>query len=374
MSKLKSLKVKNENGFDTAIDIGADAINISMSDGKNLEETISELKNEKITLVIGDSWTSTEADSVNARDGANNWLYYFEPLQNDTIYQKAEGGSGFVKTGVTSGQTFVTQLTNLLLDENISPKKSLIDKIIIYGGLNDIDGGYSEQQIKNGIDSIHNIINTNNLNCEVYLAYFNQPKRGVTVDNIKLMNNICSYATKLGWKTQKANGFNFSNSDNWASDSYHQNEEGSKQIAICMFNFIYGGESLHIPISMDGLFFTNSDIPTPTTTGATIQGFLFYDPLNARVFGDIIGRSLTTLHSIGINIEGNYLIPTNLDLYAGQDKYIPVNAALSSNALILRGYVGNRNGKMVIWWNFANVSGKVIELNGIGTSIDVSFN
>ena len=48
MSKLKSLKVKNKNGFDTAIDIGADAINISMSDGKNLEETISELKNEKI--------------------------------------------------------------------------------------------------------------------------------------------------------------------------------------------------------------------------------------------------------------------------------------------------------------------------------------
>ena len=102
MSKLKSLKVKNENGFDTAIDIGADAINISMSNGKNLEETISELKNEKITLVIGDSWTSTEADSVNARDGANNWLYYFEPLQSDTIYQKAEGGSGFVKTGVTN--------------------------------------------------------------------------------------------------------------------------------------------------------------------------------------------------------------------------------------------------------------------------------
>ena len=346
-----------------------DALSANM--GKKLNDKISA---QRITLVIGDSWTSTEEDSVNARDGANNWIYYFEPLQDELIYQKAEGGSGFVKTGVTSGQTFVTQLTNLLSDESISSKKEFIDKIIIYGGLNDIDGGFNEQQIKSSIDSINSIIQSNNLICDVYLAFFNQPKRSVTVDNIKLMNNICSHATELGWKTKKANGFNFSNQDNWASDNYHPNESGSKQIALCMMGFVYNKESIHIPIEAEGLLFTNSDIPTPTDTGGSISGYLFYDPLNARLFGDIVGGQLKTLHSIGINIEGKYLIPTNLDLYEAQDKYIPVNADVSSNALFLRGYAGSNEEKLTLWWNFANATNNVIEMKAVGTSIDIVFN
>ena len=346
-----------------------DALSANM--GKKLNDKISA---QRITLVIGDSWTSTEEDSVNARDGANNWIYYFEPLQDELIYQKAEGGSGFVKSGVTSGQTFVTQLTNLLSDESISSKKEFIDKIIIYGGLNDIDGGFNEQQIKSSIDSINSIIQSNNLICDVYLAFFNQPKRSVTVDNIKLMNNICSHATELGRKTKKANGFNFSNQDNWASDNYHPNESGSKQIALCMMGFVYNKESIHIPIEAEGLLFTNSDIPTPTDTGGSISGYLFYDPLNARLFGDIVGGQLKTLHSIGINIEGRYLIPTNLDLYEAQDKYIPVNADVSSNALFLRGYAGSNEEKLTLWWNFANATNKVIEMRAVGTSIDIVFN
>lgn len=346
-----------------------DALSANM--GKKLNDKISA---QRITLVIGDSWTSTEEDSVNARDGANNWIYYFEPLQDELIYQKAEGGSGFVKSGVTSGQTFVTQLTNLLSDESISSKKEFIDKIIIYGGLNDIDGGFNEQQIKSSIDSINSIIQSNNLICDVYLAFFNQPKRSVTVDNIKLMNNICSHATELGWKTKKANGFNFSNQDNWASDNYHPNESGSKQIALCMMGFVYNKESIHIPIEAEGLLFTNSDIPTPTDTGGSISGYLFYDPLNARLFGDIVGGQLKTLHSIGVNIEGRYLIPTNLDLYGAQDKYIPVNADVSSNALFLRGYAGSNEGKLTLWWNFANATNSVIEMRAVGTSVDIVFN
>ena len=344
---------------------------LSANMGKILNDKISA---QRITLVIGDSWTSTEEDSVNARDGANNWIHYFEPLQDELIYQKAEGGSGFVKTGVTSGQTFVTQLTNLLSDESISSKKEFIDKIIIYGGLNDIDGGFNEQQIKNSIDSINSIIQSNNLTCDVYLAFFNQPKRSVTVDNIKLMNNVCSHATELGWKTKKANGFNFSSQNNWASDNYHPNESGSKQIALCMMGFVYNKESIHIPIEAEGLLFTNSDIPTPTDTGGSILGYLFYDPLNARLFGDIVGGQLKTLHSIGINIEGNYLIPTSLDLCAAHDTYIPVNADVSSNALSLRGYAGSYEGKLTLWWNFANATNKVIEMRGVGTSIDIVFN
>lgn len=344
---------------------------LSANMGKVLNDKISA---QRITLVIGDSWTSTEEDSVNARDGANNWIHYFEPLQDELIYQKAEGGSGFVKSGVTSGQTFVTQLTNLLSDESISSKKEFIDKIIIYGGLNDIDGGFNEQQIKSGIDSINSIIQSNNLTCDVYLAFFNQPKRSVTVDNIKLMNNVCSHATELGWKTKKANGFNFSSQNNWASDNYHPNESGSKQIALCMLGFVYDKESIHIPVEAEKLLFRNSDIPTPTDTGGSILGYLFYDPLNARLFGDIVGGQLKTLHSIGINIEGNYLIPTNLDLCAAHDTYIPVNADVSSNALSLRGYAGSYEGKLTLWWNFANATNKVIEMRGVGTSVDIVFN
>ena len=44
MSKLKSLKVKNENGFDTAIDIGANAANVNLADGTDLETAISGIK------------------------------------------------------------------------------------------------------------------------------------------------------------------------------------------------------------------------------------------------------------------------------------------------------------------------------------------
>ena len=43
MSKLKSLKVKNENGFDTAIDIGANAANVNLADGTDLETKIGNL-------------------------------------------------------------------------------------------------------------------------------------------------------------------------------------------------------------------------------------------------------------------------------------------------------------------------------------------
>lgn len=46
MAKIKKLKVKQEDGsYGTDVSIGADATNIDFTDGKNLEEKVTEINN-----------------------------------------------------------------------------------------------------------------------------------------------------------------------------------------------------------------------------------------------------------------------------------------------------------------------------------------
>ena len=255
------------------------------NDINELDDKIENFEKQKITIVLGDSWTSTEEDSVDARDNGKSWVEYYEPLTKNLIKQKAEGGSGIARPGNIHGQTFAKQLENIL---NEITDKSLIDTIIIYGGLNDIDSKYNSVQIKEGMDNINNLISSNNLKCKTYFMFFNQPKRNLKNTEIELMNDIVGYATYIGWIGIKANGFNFGTGLNWASNNYHQNNRGSKQIAYCIYNILNGNLNYYVPITSSLVQFQNAVVTTPTNVNCQINSQIVYDAIQNKLQGRII--------------------------------------------------------------------------------------
>ena len=244
-----------------------DALSANM--GKKLNDKISA---QKITLVIGDSWTDESETGKNFRDGADSWVIAYREKTGNKVINQAVSGAGFARSGYkTFGEQYMEIINSSQYDND------LIDTIIIYGGINDYDN-VSFDLMKSNAATLSNNISTYTPKAKVYCAIYNAPNRELTFD---LMNRTSEFINSLstsGWNFVRAAGWNMGLGDTWASDNYHPNEKGEKQILSCILTMLNGGEGISIPLTM---FEKSSEISSYTST-------LRYVPYTGHLVGEVV--------------------------------------------------------------------------------------
>lgn len=258
---------------------------------ENINNTISQL-DEKIenfektmtTIVIGDSYTAD--DSVAARDGATSWVEQFKTFTKNNVKNMARGGSGFVADPYDTSMTFDEQYMTVINDDSID--NSLIDTIIIYGGLNDINTStITEPQILNNAKILAGHIKQYTPHAKVYCAFFNLEKAKNDTRKIKITNNFMNQMSTYGWILNKSAGWlKGNNSECYASDSYHPNETGSKRICECMVAFINNTIGPVVPVTFEGVKLTSPDLINFNFDVTSFNQICYY-PLIGRCVGNI---------------------------------------------------------------------------------------
>ena len=244
-----------------------DALSANM--GKKLNDKISA---QRITLIIGDSWTDESETGKNFRDGADSWVIAYREKTDNKVINQAVSGAGFARSGYkTFGEQYMEIINSSQYDND------LIDTIIIYGGINDYDN-VSFDLMKSNAATLSNNISTYTPKAKVYCAIYNAPNRELTFD---LMNRTSEFINSLstsGWNFVRAAGWNMGLGDTWASDNYHPNEKGEKQILSCILTMLNGGEGISIPLTM---FEKSSEISSYTST-------LRYVPYAGHLVGEVV--------------------------------------------------------------------------------------
>ena len=244
-----------------------DALSANM--GKVLNDKISA---QRITLIIGDSWTDESETGKNFRDGADSWAIAYREKTDNKVINQAVSGAGFARSGYkTFGEQYMEIINSPQYDND------LIDTIIIYGGINDYDN-VSFDLMKSNAATLSNNISTYTPKAKVYCAIYNAPNRELTFD---LMNRTSEFINSLsasGWNFVRAAGWNMGLGDTWASDNYHPNEKGEKQILSCILTMLNGGEGISIPLTM---FEKSSEISSYTST-------LRYVPYTGHLVGEVV--------------------------------------------------------------------------------------
>ena len=250
---------------------------------KNIQantEAINKINAQKLILVIGDSWTSDTQAGRNLRSGAESWVNAFSKKFKQKFVNLSENAAGFVNVGDEGkSSTFVTQFTTYVNDEN----KDLIDKIIIFGGQNDIYNNKSIGDIENAINDLSTAIYTNTPNAEVYLAYGNMQDVTFTTAQMQLNANVIEYASKKNWNVTNASGWLLGGNTNLYANQSHQNASGNERIVALMNTFLFGGTGLSVPVT-----FSNLKVNGETYTNFTFnQNNVVYYPFTGRIVGTV---------------------------------------------------------------------------------------
>ena len=242
---------------------------LSAKQGKILNDKISA---KKITLIIGDSWTDESETGKNFRDGADSWVIAYREKTDNKVINQAVSGAGFARSGYkTFGEQYMEIINSSQYDND------LIDTIIIYGGINDYDN-VSFDLMKSNAATLSNNISTYTPKAKVYCAIYNAPNRELTFDLMNRTSEFINFLSASGWNFVRAAGWNMGVGDTWASDNYHPNEKGEKQILSCILTMLNGGEGISIPLTM---FEKSSEISSYTST-------LRYVPYTGHLVGEVV--------------------------------------------------------------------------------------
>ena len=250
---------------------------------KNIQsntEAIEKINDQKLILVIGDSWTSDTVAGRNLRSGAESWVNAFSKKFKQKFVNLSENAAGFVNVGDEGkSSTFVSQYTSYVNDEN----KDLIDKIIIFGGQNDIYNNKNIGDIENAINDLSTAINTNTPNAEVYLAYGNMQDVTFTTAQMQLNASVIEYASKKNWNVTNASGWILGGNTNLYANQSHQNASGNERVIAMMNTFLFGGTGLSVPVT-----FSNLKVNSSTYTNFTFnQNNVVYYPFTGRIVGTV---------------------------------------------------------------------------------------
>lgn len=306
----------------------SDSITTVTNDLNNLTQTVTDNYNtlnnkienfekQKITVVLGDSWTVE--GSAPARDNAESWVETFKKYTKNKVINKAVGGSGFAREGY---DTFSEQFQHVVDDETID--KNLIDTIIIYGGLNDVDNCEINDIITGG-NNLGTLIQNNCIYAKVYCAFFNLPKRANTQKAISFTSQFINAMSKYNWNFNRAAGWvKGNNAELYATDGYHPNAKGCERIAECMWAFINGTEGPSIPIEVQAPKI-NNDRSYPGSTTNNLK----YFPLTGTVDGEVIYRFSqdNVITEPSDNRYISWYTQTNID--ALTDGFLPCNSAIA---------------------------------------------
>lgn len=132
---------------------------IQYSSGYDLQNQINEIKRKKTMIVIGDSFSNS------AQSGTPLWYQYVSNALNLNVYTNASDGQGYG----TGQNNFLVQLQTA--NEHFTDK-SIIDRIYIVGGLNDlgnITGIPSGEDFTNNVNNVLEYAKTNFPNIPIYV-------------------------------------------------------------------------------------------------------------------------------------------------------------------------------------------------------------
>ena len=249
-----------------------------------LNKKIENFEKTMTTIVIGDSYTSD--DSINNRGGAASWVEEFKKYTKNNVINKARGGSGFVADPYETSMTFDEQYMSVINDGEVD--NSLIDTIIIYGGLNDINTAtITEPQILNNAKVLAEHIKEHTPNAKVYCAFFNLERAKNDTNKIKITNDFVNQMNGYGWILNKCAGWlKGNNSECYVADGYHPNEKGCKRICECMLAFVNNSIGPIVPVTFEGVKLTSPD-QINYNFNVTSYNQIFYYPLIGRCVGNI---------------------------------------------------------------------------------------
>ena len=132
---------------------------IQYSSGYDLQRQINEIKRKKTMIVIGDSFSNS------AQSGTPLWYQYVSNALNLNVYTNSSDGQGYG----TGQNNFLVQLQTA--NEHFTDK-SIIDRIYIVGGLNDLGntaGIPTSNDFRPLVNQVLNYATTNFPNIPIYV-------------------------------------------------------------------------------------------------------------------------------------------------------------------------------------------------------------
>lgn len=192
------------------------------------------------TIFIGDSYG---VGTTNTNETIDSWIVYLKQklgLDSTNSYSYAEGGAGFVATGV-SGHTFKTLLSDNITDITDTDK---ITRIIVCGGFND-----RNQNVETAISNFMTYVKSNFANATTYIGMIGATKEVSSNANTYRYNlyNICLAGYK---RCTKYGAIYLSGVENalkdysyMSADYQHPNADGYKSIASFIYNALYSGKN-----------------------------------------------------------------------------------------------------------------------------------
>ena len=360
MNKIKTIKIKNEDGTvsEESYSISVDAINVDMSNGKNLQDTIGNINidtdgniasqldnlnnNQEImfdelntnltnltnrvatdeikpTVFIGDSYgqvTDSWIDKVGHKLGL---------VGGETMFKISRGRYGFSSPGY--------KWLDLLKErESIIPDKLAIKRFVICGGLNDSE--YTNN-LASDITAFVNYVKTNYPNAHMYLGCIGWSKVEASVTQRSNMQKVLHLYQRAGDLFGLGQDISYLSGVEYVMHEYsyyddtltHPTSAGQIFLAEAIYNALFGKanwtESNVSVISANGLRFVRrvmdnqgqiaiagviSDISNIVTTSRGTVNVKIADNIN-------FFRRVNELSQFGCNLTVVYPTVGRIDTY-----------------------------------------------------------
>lgn len=333
-----------------------------------LNQKIENFEKTKYTIVIGDSYTADDSEGERVRNGAKSWCIKYQTLIKNTLINKAQNSAGFYYAP-GDVKTFDEQYMEVINNDDID--NSLIDEIIIYGGLNDMDNA-DETNMINGAINLAKHIEQYTPKAKVYCAFFNAPKRSIKVAEIQKTNRFIQSLIDYNWIFNRAGGWlKGNNSECYVSgDGYHPNQTGCDRICACMYNFIHGGEGL----SIDVTFLNPRITPSNTAVNGTIQSTVKYYPLTGTMRGEVIW-TLTSNNLVNANQRKDFSLDCNCDASNYGYNPCPTGIAATNTRAVCYTLMNSAGGAVnpTLTVGFTDLSGANNTVSILTVNIDYSI-
>lgn len=226
-----------------------------------IDDAIEKATN-KVTVLVGDSWTDTGYL-------ATNWPAYFS-LPNRTIKNYAKANACY--TEHESRNIMTNLLSNAINDGSFD--NSQVAEVISIAGLNDFRDGKAEQAVADRIGQYINKIKSNFPNAKMYFAMdFQYPFTNADLNWYYRVQRIVAYQN--GIMVVPLIGTVLSSANTWNDTLYHLQENGSRQLAACIYAMVTGSEierqAFRVSVNDETDTVTYQMLPVFTTNGLIVH-------------------------------------------------------------------------------------------------------
>ena len=313
--------------------------------------------------IIGDSFSSDEQDSLDARGGAKSWV----SMLNKKTLNYSEGGSGYIRTGVTDRHsTFLTQADQLIRD--LETKH--VTKIIIYGGINDLINNIDNQLILNNAKLLFDKIDK--LGIETHLFSLNIGNYLGRYNNFN--DSIIALANNYNIIVHNSIQFLYLQKGVFMADNLHPNKKGEEILFKCINACLNNGEYF-VPIPFDNKI--EPSWQSERITATINVNMVVYHPCSGVIDGQFELEFREGTFTIGTNTNAAFFVHSGCTEVPYNYNGCTVNYSVRENIkkCIFNPYLITRNGEMCMGFDYANTSETTINnLKVISVYFNINLN